>query len=146
MRSRPHLLFREATLSFARKSVKTESREVPLIVNERRNAYLALSEPAGNRTLNPQLKRLLLCQLSYRPESCKFLITARQKNWREFCITPRNLLALSFCVGSLPQLFTHCQAFFGIQIMLIGTKLQIALKTARQATAPPLLKIFGLFR
>jgi hypothetical protein len=24
-------------------------------------------EPAGNRTLNPQLKRLLLCQLSYRP-------------------------------------------------------------------------------
>src|SRR5437868_6294647 len=25
------------------------------------------SEPGGNRTLNPQIKSLLLCQLSYRP-------------------------------------------------------------------------------
>ena len=44
---------------------------------ERRIAYLPAcemnrtkeNESAGNRTLNPQLKRLLLCQLSYRPTS-----------------------------------------------------------------------------
>ena len=55
---------------------ETGSREVPLILrlcvlrrsaqDERRIACLP-SEAAGNRTLNPQLKRLLLCQLSYRP-------------------------------------------------------------------------------
>ena len=26
-------------------------------------------EPGGNRTPNPQIKSLLLCQLSYRPQS-----------------------------------------------------------------------------
>jgi hypothetical protein len=26
-----------------------------------------VGEPGGNRTLNPQIKSLLLCQLSYRP-------------------------------------------------------------------------------
>ena len=45
---------------------ETGSREVPLTCM-RDGSLACRSEAAGNRTLNPQLKRLLLCQLSYRP-------------------------------------------------------------------------------
>lgn len=63
----PDLLFRQAILY--RRIDDTESREVPLTI-----AFLAIvsdgtpacqkNEPPGNRTLNLQLKRLLLCRLS----------------------------------------------------------------------------------
>jgi hypothetical protein len=42
-------------------------------------------EPGGNRTHNPQIKSLLLCQLSYRPEARKdgdCAPSARQPNLR----------------------------------------------------------------
>src|SRR4029077_19195540 len=42
-----------------------------LAMSERSIARESNGEPGGNRTLNPQIKSLLLCQLSYRPtERC----------------------------------------------------------------------------
>ena len=38
-------------------------------------------EPGGNRTLNPQIKSLLLCQLSYRPG--EIVILARADDWTQ---------------------------------------------------------------
>jgi hypothetical protein len=37
-------------------------------MSERSIAGESNGEPGGNRTLNPQIKSLLLCQLSYRPQ------------------------------------------------------------------------------
>ena len=38
--------------------------------SERRTSFVESGEPGGNRTHNPQIKSLLLCQLSYRPTVC----------------------------------------------------------------------------
>ncbi len=48
-------------------------------------------EPGGNRTHNPQIKSLLLCQLSYRPETENVLSTslaARRPNHRFYHAQP----------------------------------------------------------
>ena len=37
--------------------------------NNSRKIPRVSGEPGGNRTHNPQIKSLLLCQLSYRPEA-----------------------------------------------------------------------------
>ena len=41
-----------------------------IVVNEGNGSksFVSSGEPGGNRTHNPQIKSLLLCQLSYRPE------------------------------------------------------------------------------
>ena len=44
-------------------------------------------EPGGNRTHNPQIKSLLLCQLSYRPEEC-LACEARKIASRQNAILP----------------------------------------------------------
>lgn len=114
--------------SFPLSGLRTGSREVPLdpIRDERRTACLRLasSEAAGNRTLNPQLKRLLLCQLSYRPRSYKFLTAMRHKNWRESNHAATGGSVLSVCAGSLPHLIIRCQAVNRNRLMLIDAKVR----------------------
>lgn len=46
------------------------------------------SEPGGNRTHNPQIKSLLLCQLSYRPSEKPRLGWARRRARGETPILP----------------------------------------------------------
>lgn len=83
------------------------------------------NEPAGNRTLNPQLKRLLLCQLSYRPSQVRLWDHVRQNRrrakkergayrphvcWSNSNAEPTLVLPRS-TLFSLPQVEQHCQAF-----------------------------------
>jgi hypothetical protein len=50
---------------------------------EKRRKYLRENgEPGGNRTPNPQIKSLLLCQLSYRPGEMPILARAKRPTSR----------------------------------------------------------------
>jgi integrase len=50
------------------RSLQTPSQAVHAVPRKRRLFLGKSGEPGGNRTHNPQIKSLLLCQLSYRPE------------------------------------------------------------------------------
>jgi hypothetical protein len=56
-----------------------------ITVNERTGSksFVLSGEPGGNRTHNPQIKSLLLCQLSYRPEGVLGMLGARKSRRRK---------------------------------------------------------------
>src|SRR5512135_598657 len=124
----PSLFCREATLPQAGLRVGKFLSPFDKSLGERRIACLPVketSEPAGNRTLNPQLKRLLLCQLSYRPSQVRAWNHVRQNRrrakkergayrphvcWSNSNAEPTLVLPRS-TLFSLPQIEQHCQAF-----------------------------------
>lgn len=74
-------------------------------------------EAAGNRTLNPQLKRLLLCQLSYRPAYAQKIgvnLRLHAGLGEDVLYLNRRLSVMFWCFddASLPQVGVGCQARF----------------------------------
>src|SRR3954452_13691079 len=51
---------------------------VATVARQTLSTFECSGEPGGNRTHNPQIKSLLLCQLSYRPEARRMKTLRRQ--------------------------------------------------------------------